>query len=149
MKISNSANHIRARVDPEWKCVNGHCGKWESSEVLTTNRYSKVYLNVSLLPIAIVLSGNNYSKFDFPCKVLNLSNVSKSNFCSFQMKCSLPVVKDVWSRMSSLLIEILKGYKEICVCGDGRNDTCMDIVLDIVVFTLVWSMSQKLLLTWR
>jgi len=39
--IHYSAKHIGARVDLEWKCVNGHCGKWESSEVLTTNRYSQ------------------------------------------------------------------------------------------------------------
>ena len=118
-----SATHVGARVDLEWKCANGHCGKWESSEVLTTNRYSKVYLNDSLLPIAIVLSGNNYAKFALFCKVLNLANVSKSNFCSFQTKCALPVVKDMWSKMRGLVTEILRGYKEICLCGDGRNDS--------------------------
>lgn len=118
-----SAKHIGARVDLEWKCGKNHCGKWESSEVLTKNRFSKVFLNDSLLPIAIVLSGNNYSKFQLPCKVLNLSLVSKSNFCSFQAKCALPVVKDVWSKMRCLVLEILRGYKEICVCGDGRNDS--------------------------
>lgn len=118
-----SARHVGARVDLEWKCANGHCGKWESSEVLTTNRYSKVYLNDSLLPIAIVLSGNNFAKFALFCKVLNLSNVHKSNFCSFQTKCALPVVKDVWLKMKGLVTKILKGYKEICLCGDGRNDS--------------------------
>lgn len=91
--------------------------------MLTTNRYSKVYLNDSLLPIAIVLSGNNFAKFALFCKVLNLSNVHKSNFCSFQTKCALPVVKDVWLKMKGLVTKILKGYKEICLCGDGRNDS--------------------------
>ena len=35
------------------------------------------YLNDSLLPIAIVLSGNNFAKFSLFCKVLNLSDVHK------------------------------------------------------------------------
>lgn len=123
MSLQYSAKHIGARINLEWKCAAGHCGKWESSEVLTTNRHSKVFVNNSLLPIAIVLSGNNYAKFSLLCKVLNLSHVSKSNFCSFQTKCALPVVKDVWMKMRRIVLEILKGYKDVCLCGDGRNDS--------------------------
>lgn len=123
LSLQYSAKHIGARIDLEWKCAGGHCGKWESSEVLTTNRHSKVFVNDSLLPIAIVLSGNNYAKFSLFCKVLNLSHTSKSNFCNFQTKCALPVVRDVWSKMRQLVLEILKGYKDICLCGDGRNDS--------------------------
>lgn len=48
-----SARHVGARVDLESIFANGHYGKWESSEVLTSNRYSKVYLNDLLLLIAI------------------------------------------------------------------------------------------------
>jgi len=70
--LQYSAKHIGARIDLEWKCAGDHCGKWESSEVLTTNRHSKVFVNDSLLAIAIVLSGNNYAKFSLLCKVLNL-----------------------------------------------------------------------------
>ena len=120
--IQYAVKHIGARVDLEWKCAYGHCGKWESSEVLTTNRHSKVYLNDYLLPIAIVLSGNNYAKFELLCKVLNLSLEGKSFFFSFQTKCAVPVVKDVWSKMRYLVLKILRGYEEICLCG-GRNDS--------------------------
>lgn len=116
MSLQYSAKHIGARINLEWKCAAGHCGKWESSEVLTTNRHSKVFVNNSL-------SGNNYAKFSLLCKVLNLSHVSKSNFCSFQTKCALPVVKDVWMKMRRIVLEILKGYKDVCLCGDGRNDS--------------------------
>ena len=123
LSLHYSAKHIGARVDLEWKCASGHCGKWESSEVLTMNRHSKVFVNDSLLPIAIVLSGNNYAKFSLLCKVLNLSHISKSNFCSFQTKCALPIVRDVWSKMRQLVLKILNGYKDICLCGDGRNDS--------------------------
>ena len=68
-----SAKHIGAWVDLEWKCGKTHCGKWESSEVLTKNGFSKVFLNDSLLPIAIVLSGNNYSKCQLLCSVKPLT----------------------------------------------------------------------------
>ena len=144
LSLQYSAKHIGARIDLEWKCAGGHCGKWESSKVLTTNRHSKVFVNDSLLPIAIVLSGNNYAKFSLFCKVLNLSLISKSNFCNFQTKCALPVVRDVWSKMRQLVLEILKGYKDICLCGDGHNDspghsarycvyTLMEHVMKVVV----------------
>lgn len=29
----------------------------------------------------------------------------------------------VWLKMRGLVTKILKGYKEICLCGDGRNDS--------------------------
>lgn len=121
--LQYSAKPIGTHVDLEWKCASGHYGKWESSEVLTKNRHSKVFVNDSLIAIAIVLSGNNYAKFALLCKAMNLSIISKSNFCSFQTKCALPVVRDVWSKMRQIVLEILKGYKDICLCGDGRNDS--------------------------
>ena len=121
--LQYSAKHIGARIDLEWKCAAGDCGKWESSEELTTNRHLTIFVNNSLLPIAIMLLGNNYAKSSLLCKVLNLSHVSKSDFCSFQTKCALPVVKDVWMKMRQIVLEILKGYKDVCLCGDGRNDS--------------------------
>lgn len=75
MSLQYSTKHIGARVDLEWKCASGHCGKWESSELSTTNRHSKVFVNDSLLPIGIVLSGNNHAKFSLLCKALNLSHI--------------------------------------------------------------------------
>lgn len=44
-------------------------------------------------------------------------------FCSFQTKRALPVVKDTWSKMRGLVTDMLRGYKEICLCGDGRNNS--------------------------
>ena len=67
---------------------------------MTTNRYFTIITD-SVLPIAIVLSRNNYDKFELLCKVLNLSllasqfflvnffTVSKSIFFSFQTKSAL------------------------------------------------------------
>ena len=31
LSLQYSAKHIGARIDLEWKCAGGHCGKWESS----------------------------------------------------------------------------------------------------------------------
>lgn len=62
--------------------------------------------------------------------------MSKSNFCSFQTKRALPVVRDVWSKMRRLVLEILKGYKDICLCGDGRNDSA-GYSARYCVFTLI------------
>ena len=61
--ISHTAKACGSSVDITWRCSKGHHGKWESSEVLMTNCYSKVFGNDSLLAIAIVLSDNNYAKF--------------------------------------------------------------------------------------
>lgn len=118
-----SSKSIGTHVDFEWKCEKRHCGKWESSKLLTTNCFSKVFLNDSLIAIAIVLSGNNYAKFELLCRVLNLSLISKTHFCNFQAKCALPVVKDVWWKMRCVVIKILKTNKDIRLCGDGKNDS--------------------------
>ena len=75
------------------------------------------------MAIAIVLSGNNYGKFELLCKALNLNIISKTTFLDFQHNCAVPVVKDVWAKMQKVVLEILKCYEEICLCGDGRNDS--------------------------
>ena len=121
--VTCSTKRVGSRVDIEWKCSEGHCGKWESSEILTTSRFSKVFLNDSIMAIAIILSGNNYAKVELFCKVLNMNIISKTNFLSFQRNCAIPVVRDVWSKMQQAVLDILAGYEGICVCGDGRNDS--------------------------
>jgi len=113
----------RVGVEIDWQCSSGHSGKWESSEILAYNRYSKVYANDSLFAIALVLSGNNYAKFALFCKALNCCCLSKGSFCLFQSKCALPVVNNVWNAMSNNVISILKEYKDLCLSGDGRNDS--------------------------
>ena len=47
----------------------------------------------------------------------------KVNFYSFQTKHALPVVRDMWSKMRHIVLEILKGYDDICIWGDGQNDS--------------------------
>lgn len=78
--LQHWGKNVGTRIDIDWKCRSGHCGKWESSEVLTYNRYSKVYANDSLFSIALVLSGNNFAKFDLFCKALKLCSLTKNSF---------------------------------------------------------------------
>ena len=81
------------------------------------------YLNVSLLAAVIIISSNNYSTFSFLCKALGLSIISSNTFTRFQKHCAAPVVKEMLNKMNSLIIDTLKQYDEVCLCGDGRSDS--------------------------
>lgn len=41
--VTCSTKCIGSHVDIEWKCFEGHCSKCESSEILTTSRFSKIF----------------------------------------------------------------------------------------------------------
>lgn len=112
-----------SRVEITRKCRNGHSQKWISSEVLGAKHNSDFYLNDNLLAAAIIVSGNNYSKFALLCKALGLSIISSNTFTRFQKHCAAPVISDVWNKMDALIVDVLKQYEEICLCGDGRNDS--------------------------
>lgn len=110
-------------VEIIWKCKNGHCQKWVSSEVLGMKNNVELFLNDSLFAAAIIISGNNYSTFSLLCKALGLNTVSSNTFTRFQKHCAAPVVKESWNEMNSLATGILKPYDDLCLCGDGRNDS--------------------------
>lgn len=122
-KLSYSVTSCGSRVEIVWKCSNGHHKKWESSEVLAVKRNTNTYVNDSLQAAAIIISGNNYEKFSLLSKALNLNLISSSTFTRFQKHCAEPVVRDIWTKMNGLIVEILKRYDQICLCGDGRNDS--------------------------
>ena len=112
-----------SRVEIIRLCRNNHSQKWVSSEVLGMQNNNKFYLNDYLLAAAIIISGNNYGKFALMCKALGLHIISINTFTRFQKHCAAPVVKDIWGKMNSLITNILKGYDDLCLCGDGRNDS--------------------------
>ncbi|XP_068735198.1 uncharacterized protein [Montipora capricornis] len=114
---------IGSRVEIIRKCKNGHCQKWVSSEVLGVKNNVEFFLNDSLFAAAIIISGNNYSKFTLLCKALGLSIISRNTFTRFQKHCAAPVVKEIWDEMNSLITGILQQYDDLCLCGDGRNDS--------------------------
>ena len=123
MSLQYPAKHIGARVDLKWKCAGGHCGKWESSEVLTTNRHSKSLLMTLCFPLRLCCQGTTMQNFLCFARYSIFHTQERSTFCSFQTKCVLPVGRDVWSKMRQLVLEILKGYKNICLCGNGCDNS--------------------------
>lgn len=56
-------------------------------------------------------------------KALGLSIISNNTFTRFQKHCAAPVVKEIWEEMNSLITAILRQYDDLCLCGDGRNDS--------------------------
>ena len=93
--ILHSVKHVGSRV----KKLNGRVAKDITTSGNHQNFWSQnitqVFMNDSMLATAIVLSGNNYAKFELICKALNLCIIGKANFQNFQTKCAIPVVKDV------------------------------------------------------
>ena len=106
-----------------WSCKNNHCGLWTSSEVLTTVHNSQVFVNDLLVTSAILLSGNNYSKFLLFCKFTNLRVPDYVTFSRYQRLFCAPVIMDMWESMKSSLHAIFKDYKELILAGDGRSDS--------------------------
>ena len=123
LHLKEDVKTIGSRVEIIRKCKNGHCRKWVSSEVLGVKNNAEFFLNDSLLAAAIIISGNNYSKFSLLCKALGLSIISNNTFTRFQKHCAAPVVREIWEEMNSLITGILRQYDELCLCGDGRNDS--------------------------
>lgn len=121
--MKDSIQSIGSRVEITRKCAQGHQKKWISSEVLGKKNNIEYFLNDSLQAAAIIISGNNYSKFALLCKALDLNIISNSAFTRFQKHCAVPVVERMWKSMNELTISILKEYDDLCLCGDGRNDS--------------------------
>lgn len=92
-------------------------------QVLGAKHNSDFYLNDYLLAAAIIIPGNNYSKFALLCKALGLGIISSNTFTRFQKHCVAPVISDVWNKMNGPIVNILKQYEEICLCGNSRNDS--------------------------
>lgn len=123
LHLKEDVETFGSRVEIIRKCKNGHCQKWVSSEVLGVKNNVEFFLNDSLFAAAIIISGNNYSKFTLLCKALGLSIISRNTFTRFQKHCAAPVVKEIWDEINSLITGILKQYDDLCLCGDGRNDS--------------------------
>lgn len=114
---------LGSNVELTWCCQSGHGRKWVSSETLPSKKRGTIALNDGLLASAVVISGNNYSKFSLLCQALGMQIISEALFLRFQKHCAAPVIEEVWLEMNELVKQIFKDYEEICLCGDGRNDS--------------------------
>lgn len=123
LHVKQDVKTIGSRVQITRRCKNGHCQKWVSSEVLGVKNHVEFFVNDSLLAAAIIISGNNYGKFALLCKALGLNMISVNTFTRFQKHCAAPVVEEIWNKMNTLIVNILKQYDDVVLCGDGRNDS--------------------------
>ncbi len=122
-KLNFATSQMASVCILSWNCINKHFGSWTSSEVLCYNRYSPVYVNDMMLSSCILLSGNNFSKINLFFKFLNLHMPGDSTFCRIQRLFCLPEITNLWNNMQGTVSSTLKEYNDICLCGDGRNDS--------------------------
>ena len=111
-----------AVVTIQWNCTNGHADSWTSSEVLAVKSNQKVYVNNVQLSAAILLSGNNFQKFNLFAKFLGLSSISESLFYRVQKLYCQPAIQNMWSNVK----ETIHGHLPstgVTLAGDGRNDS--------------------------
>ena len=111
-----------AVVTIQWNCTNGHADSWTSSEVLAFKGNQKVYVNNVQLSAAILLSGNNFQKFNLFAKFLGLSSISESLFYRVQKLYCQPAIQNMWSNVK----ETIHGHLPstgVTLAGDGRNDS--------------------------
>ena len=136
--MKGSVLHLR------WSCMNSHKGLWLSSEVLTSSHNAVVYTNDLLIGACVLLSGNNYQKFLLLCKFLNLAVPSQSTFTRCQRLFYVPVILDAWKGMKERVLDVFSPYEDLCLLGDGRNDSsgfsaryCVYVIMEHVTGVLV------------
>lgn len=106
----------------QWNCSNGHADSWTSSEVLTVKSNQKVYVNNVQFCAAILLSGNNFQKFELLAKFLGLSSISESLYYRVQKLYCCSSIQNMWSNVK----ETTHGHFQstgVTLAGDGRNDS--------------------------
>lgn len=130
-----------------WKCSEGHSGKWASSSIFGYRNNQPLYSVSTLLAVGVLISGNNFEKMKQFADFLNLHFVSQTTNYRVQSFFALPVVREFWSKMQGRLVDL---YKDVGVvlCGDARNDSpghsakycvytlmehCLNVILDLEV----------------
>ena len=104
----------------QWNFTNGHADSWTSSKVLAVKSNQKVK-NVQL-SAAILLSGNNFQKFNLFAKFLGLSSISESLFYRVQKLNCKPAIQNMWSNVKEAIHEHLPST-DATLAEDERNDS--------------------------
>eukprot|EP00112_Aurelia_sp_Birch-Aquarium-sp1_P022914 Seg663.5 transcript_id=Seg663.5/GoldUCD/mRNA.D3Y31 product="hypothetical protein" protein_id=Seg663.5/GoldUCD/D3Y31 len=105
-----------------WKCVSGHSGKWESSSVIGEKEGQKMFAVPLQLAASILFSGNNYEKVALIAEFLHLDILSERSFHRFQTHYLIPSIQWLFDELCTNMKSALSDH-ELCVCGDGRNDS--------------------------
>ena len=106
----------------QWNCTKGHFSTWTSSEVLTEKNHQKIYVNNVQLAAVILLSGNNFQKFDFLARFLDLEIISETLFYRIQKLYCFPVVQNMWSGVKTAIHHHFSS-SGVTLSGDERNDS--------------------------
>ena len=69
----------------------------------------------------VFFSGNNYAKVKLFLDILSIKFISYILSSQMQHLCFAPVIKDSWEKMQQKILEILKDFLELCLCGNGHN----------------------------
>lgn len=106
-----------------WSCPKKHFGNWVSDDVLCTKKSAKVFALDVLISAAIMFSGNNYIKIKLFTDFLNINIISQNTFHRIQKLYCTPTLNEYWIEMKETISNVYKDYSNICLCGDGRNDS--------------------------
>ena len=114
-----------------------------------------------MIPAALVLTGNNYSKFSLLCQALNVKIPGEQSFLNSEKHYIAPTVFDFWEQMNVACSNVL-GDKELCILGDGCSDSpghcarcCSYVVmeneagtvLDIQIVDVTFDFSEQAFIT--
>ena len=82
--ISYKKNNIGCTLNIQWKCLQGHSGKWSSSKRCYSRNGYPFFVNNVLMASSILLSGNNFSKIALFCTSFNLQHIKTTTFYQVQ-----------------------------------------------------------------
>ena len=106
-----------------WQCPKQHFGKWESSDVLFVKNNGKVFVSDMIVSASILFSENNYAKIKHLFDIINVSIPKQNSFNQIQKLYCVPAVQQYWTEMKESILKVLRNYDDLCLCGDGRNDS--------------------------
>ena len=76
-----------------------------------------------MLAVSLLFSGNNYAKIKRFADMLGMKFISHTLFSQTKHLYCAPVIEDYWEKMWQKILEVLKDYSELCLCGNGHNDS--------------------------
>ena len=107
----------------QWKCLYNHFGHWDLDEILCSRGSNKLYSLNLMLAASVLFSGNKYAKIKLFADMLGMNFISRTLFSQTQRLYCAPAIEDYWEKMRQKILEVLKDYSELCLCGDGCNDS--------------------------
>ena len=131
-----------------WKCSYSHHVKWESSSVISEKGGKKLYSVPFQIASSVLFTGNNFDKViifkKLSTEFLSWDVISQRTFQRYQSSYLIPVIQELYDEMIKSIHNVLKNVEDVCLCGDGRNDspghsakfctyTLLEHALDIIV----------------